>query len=180
MRREFLTTRDNMPLEERKKKSCEIVEKIVKSAEYISADIVFTYINMGSEVETKQLIERAWADGKRTAVPVAKKDRVMYFVEIESFDGMKKSALGVTEPDMPIEKQIFPTDKSLFIVPGSMFDKERNRCGYGGGYYDTYISKNDVKNTVGICFDFQLANSIPVEEFDRKVDRIITEKRDII
>lgn len=180
MRREFLAMRNAMVPEDRAEKSAVIIEKIIQSQEYKNAGTVFTYVSMGSEAETNALIEKAWSDGKRVAVPVAKKDRLMYFVEINSFDNMKKSALGVTEPDIPIENQVFPDENDLFIVPGSMFDESRNRCGYGGGYYDTYISKNNVKNTVGICFDFQVAASIPVEEFDRKVYKIVTEKREIV
>ena len=120
-----------------------------------------------------------WADGKKVAVPIAKKDRFMYFVEITSFDGMTRSKLGVMEPDIEPEKQVIPDDNTLMVVPGSMFDIHKNRCGYGGGYYDTYTEKHSVKNTVGICFDLQIADSIPVEKFDRPLKMIITEERTI-
>jgi len=179
MRKMFLKKRNELSKEEREQKSFLIMEKLLNTEEYKNAETVFCYIDMGSEVKTVPFIEQAWKDGKKVAVPIAKKDRLMYFVPLTSFDGLKRTKLGVMEPDETMEKQVFPDENSMFIVPGSMFDVKLNRCGYGGGYYDTYIAEKNVKNTIGICYDFQLAEEIPTEEFDRKLSRIITEKRDI-
>ena len=180
MRKRFLKKRNELSKEEQEQKSFLIMEKLLKTEEYKNAETVFCYIDMGSEVKTVPFIEQAWKDGKKVAVPIAKKDRLMYFVTLKSFDGLKRTKLGVMEPDETMEKQVFPDENSMFIVPGSMFDINKNRCGYGGGYYDTYTEKYNVKNTVGICFDIQLADSIPVEEFDRKLSMILTEKREIL
>ena len=179
MRKAFLKKRSQLSKEEQIEKSNIIFEKLISTEEYKNAKTIFTFIDMGSEVKTVPFIEKAWADGKNVAVPIAKKDRVMYFVPLKSFDGLTRTKLGVMEPDEPIENQVFPDENTMFIVPGSMFDVNLNRCGYGGGYYDTYITEKNVKNTIGICYDFQLVDEIPTEEFDRKLSRIITEKRDI-
>jgi len=117
---------------------------------------------------------------QKVAVPIAKNNRFMYFVEINSFDNMSRSKLGVEEPDIPPEKQVFPDDNAIMIVPGSAFDTQKNRFGYGGGYYDTYTEKYNVKNTVGICFDIQLTDKLPVESFDRALRAVVTEKRVIL
>ena len=179
MRKEFLKKRSAIPKEEQQEKSRIIIEKILNTEEYKKAKWIFTYIDMGSEVKTVPFIEQAWKDGKNVAVPIAKKDRLMYFVPLTTFEGLSRTKLGVMEPNEPIEKQVLPEKDTMFIVPGSMFDVKMNRCGYGGGYYDTYISEKNVENTIGICYDFQLVDEIPTEEFDRKLKRIITEKRDI-
>lgn len=180
MRKAFLKRRSQMSKEEREEKSRIITDKILALDIYKKADWVFCYIDMASEVITTDFINLAWKDGKRVAVPVAKKDRFMYFVEITSFNGMKRSSLGVMEPEIGPEKQVIPNDNSIMIVPGSMFDINKNRCGYGGGYYDTYTEKYNVKNTVGVCFDIQLADSIPVESFDRPLSAVLTENRTIM
>ena len=179
MRKMFLKKRSAVPKEERIEKSSIITEKLMELDLYKSAQWIFCYIDMASEVITTEFIKKAWADGKKVAVPIAKKDRFMYFVEITSFDGMTRSKLGVMEPDIEPEKQVIPDDNTLMVVPGSMFDIHKNRCGYGGGYYDTYTEKHSVKNTVGICFDLQIADSIPVEKFDRPLKMIISESRTI-
>jgi len=90
---------------------------------------------------------------------------------------MNRTKLGVMEPNISIDEQVFPDEKTMFIVPGSMFDENKNRCGYGGGYYDTYTEEKKVNNTIGVCYDFQVTKEIPTEEFDRKLSKIITEKR---
>ena len=177
MRKQFLKKRGEMLRGEIEKKSRFIAEKIFALKEYTNGEKVFIYIDMGSEVRTRDIIEKAWQDSKKVAVPVTKKDRIMYFVEIKDFSNLRKTEFGTFEPEGEIGEALVPTDGDLFIVPGSMFDEEKNRCGYGGGFYDTYISKYDVKKPVGICFDFQLVKSIPSEEFDKKMDKIVTDKR---
>lgn len=177
LRKEFLEKRNAMPKEQQIEKSQIIFEKLTNSQEYKNADWVFTYIDMGSEVKTVPIIEKAWADKKRVAVPIAKTNRLMYFVEITSFHGMNRTKLGVMEPNIGIDEQVLPNEKTMFIVPGSVFDEDKNRCGYGGGYYDTYTEEKHIHNTIGVCYDFQVAKKIPTEEFDRKLSKIITENR---
>ena len=73
----------------------------------------------------------------------------------------------------------------LIVIPGIVFDKHRNRIGFGGGYYDRFLQKLKEKHkdsrcfplTVAICYDFQLIDSIPSEPHDIKPDIIITERR---
>ena len=179
MRKDFLARRRGISKEQRAEKSRAIMEKILELDLYKNADWLFCYIDMGSEVITTDLIKRAWKDGKRVAVPIALKDRYMYFVEISTFDNMSRSDIGVMEPDIASDRQVYPDNSSLMIVPGSMFDINKNRSGYGGGYYDTYTEKYNVNNTVGVCYDIQLVKEIPVEPFDRKLKMVIPEKRTI-
>lgn len=177
MRKAYLEKRNAMTNAQQLEKSQIIFQKLINSYEYKNADWIFTYINISSEVKTIPFIEKAWSDNKRVAVPIAKANRLMYFVEITSFDGMNCSHFGVMEPNIPLDKQVFPNEKTMFIVPGSIFDEDKNRCGYGGGYYDTYTEENQVNNTIGVCYDVQVAKKIPTEKFDRKLRKIITEKR---
>lgn len=77
------------------------------------------------------------------------------------------------------------SDSCLMIIPGSAFDRECNRMGYGKGYYDKYLDFVSEKNagltfkirTVGICFECQMQERIPAEAYDRKMDMVITEER---
>lgn len=177
MRKEFLEKRSQMDRELQAEKSKAIFEKLVSSDEYKKADKVFVYIDMGSEVKTKDLIEKSWQDGKKVAVPVTRKNRVMYFIEISNFNDLTKTKFGTEEPAGEIEDQLLPDERTLFIVPGSVFDEQRNRCGYGGGFYDTYIENHDLKKPIGICYDLQVVEKIETEEFDKKMYSIITEGR---
>ena len=81
---------------------------------------------------------------------------------------------GTMEPKKT-QISIFP---QILVVPLLSFDREFYRLGYGGGYYDKYLSKNgigDVKK-IGIAFSFQEVEEIPVEDHDERLDWILTEK----
>lgn len=177
LRKEILRKRSQLSLEKQAEKSNSIYEKLISLDEYKNSDWIFTYINMGAEVRTVPLIEKAWRDGKRVAVPVAKSGRLMYFIEIKDFENLTKTKMGVSEPSGDLSEQVLPTEKTMFIVPGSVFDENKNRCGYGGGYYDTYTEEKNVAETIGVCYEMQVMDKIPVEPFDRKVFKLVTEKR---
>ena len=68
-------------------------------------------------------------------------------------------------------------DIDLVIVPGVCFDKEKNRIGFGKGYYDRFLQNANI-NTIGICFEEQIVeNRIPITEYDVKIKKIITDKK---
>ena len=74
-------------------------------------------------------------------------------------------------------KGSIPQD-GLLVMPGLAFDVTLNRIGYGGGFYDRYLVKNgDRYYKTAICFDYQVLDDIPAEEFDIRPDMIITDKR---
>lgn len=181
LRKMLLENRNKLSKEERSEKSNCIVEKLMAEEYYKKAECIFTYLSMGSEVETTALIEKCWKQRKCVCVPVAVRgSRKMYFVKIDSFEKMKRSKIGVLEPEIGLEKEVIPRQGELFIVPGSAFDCYGNRFGYGGGYYDTYFEANTDVLKIALCYDFQLLDEVlPVEKHDRKMNYIITENRAI-
>ncbi len=155
-----------------------IYTQLFQSPAYIQCDWVFTYINMKNEVETKPIIEQCWKEGKRVAVPKIYKDRRMTFVEITAWDQLTEGKFGTVEPVQEGKKEVKPSLHTMIIVPGLVFDENKHRIGYGGGYYDFYLSQiASIGYTIGICYDFQLIKDIPTEIHDLPLHCIITEKR---
>ena len=75
---------------------------------------------------------------------------------------------------------IYENILDLIIMPGVAFDENKNRIGFGGGYYDRFLlkfDKNKIPLTIAVCYDFQVIDYIPAENHDQKPDFIITEKR---
>lgn len=179
IRKKVLEQRNQMTKGEIVEKSGLITEKLIGFTLYQKADWIFTYVNMGTEVETMPFIEKAWREGKKVAVPIAVRgSREMYFVEIQNFNGMKCSKLGVMEPQEGREKEVKPGKDTFFIVPGSVFDEKGNRFGYGGGYYDTYFEQYPQVKRVALAYEFQLwKEELTVEPHDKQMDYIITEKK---
>ncbi len=176
LRAEALKRRDGMPLAEREEKSRQITSHILQSKAYQSAKSIFTFVSMGSEVETRDIIVQAWQDGKIVAVPKTEKGRVMYFLKIDSFADLKEGHFGVMEPLGEKEDAIVPERGDLFLVPGALFDTKRNRIGYGGGYYDTYFENNQGYRKIGLAFQSQMRTApIPTEKTDIPLDDIVTE-----
>lgn len=178
LRKEYLKKRNLLTKAEIEQKSREITQKILSSSFYKEAEWIFTYININSEVETIPLIEQAWNDRKKVAVPIAKKEREMHFVALKEFSQLNRTKMGVLEPPFCKENIIDSIGKQiLFFVPGSVFDLECNRFGYGGGYYDTYFEKYSQGVKLGLAYDFQVIEKLPVEQFDKKLDAVVTELR---
>ena len=102
----------------------------------------------------------------------------MNFAEVTSIKKLKKGFMGIPEPIDGQEKE--PKKGDLFIVPGSAFDLKGHRMGYGKGCYDRYFSQYPDVVKVGVCYDFQLLESIPHEKHDIDMDILVTDKRTVI
>ena len=174
LRQRLLTQRNTMPKEEREEKSRQIAAHIFQSAAYQNTKRIFTFVSMGSEVETADILLRAWQDGKTVAVPKAEKNREMRFYQLEALAELEKGRFGVMEPRGG--SLCTPVGEDLFLVPGLCFDKRKNRIGYGGGYYDTYFAAHPQGRRVGLAFAFQLYPAFPfMEKTDISMDSIVTE-----
>ena len=102
----------------------------------------------------------------------------MNFFKWSKNEPLKINKYGIPEPIS--EKRIKP---NVLLIPLVGFDDQLNRLGYGGGYYDRYISKIKIKEKllkIGVGFSFQKVKKLPISNYDEKLDCIITEKKIII
>ena len=176
IREALLKKRKQLSIDFVLEKSKIICQKVLDSMEYGQALRIFIYLNFGNEVITRPIIEDAWARKKEVFVPVTEEDGKMYFVQIYSFEHLEKRKIGVWEPKVNKKKAELASKDDLFLVPGSVFDENGNRFGYGGGYYDRYLADNPQVIKTALCFDFQVLKEIPAEIHDCRMKRIITEK----
>lgn len=174
LRKEYTVLRDSLDAEYRAVCDIAIAKTLLSSDEYSYAKEIFIYVSARSEVDTFSIINRALADGKRVAVPHCR-DGLMNFYYIVSTDELVCSQFGI--PTVDVNKAVIavPCDETLCVVPALSFDGEGNRLGYGGGYYDRFLALNSVK-TAGLCREVSIAVSLPAEEYDIKIDCVITEK----
>lgn len=153
--------------------SNKIVEKVLQTQMYKECSTIYTYVAYKREVETKGLILQAWKDGKKVAVPRVEGE-VMNFYYITSLDELENSDMGIPEP-----KPVNPADDefALMVMPGVAFDKNMNRIGYGGGYYDRYLEEHTNLKRLAIAFEFQFVDGpLPTEPTDICPEMIITEE----
>ena len=104
----------------------------------------------------------------------------MIAIKINSLSNMNVDNWGILEPK-DVDKNKIGKEFDLIIMPGVAFDRYGNRIGYGGGYYDKYISQiEDLSNRISLAYDFQVVKSIESETHDIKVNGIITNNEFII
>lgn len=109
------------------------------------------------------------------SLPKLAKNNEMDFFQWSLKDPLKINRYGI--PESFSNKKIYP---DIILIPLVGFDSDLNRLGYGGGYYDRYLSKVQHKNKIskiGIGFSFQEFNNLPINKHDKKLDCIITEKK---
>lgn len=154
-----------------------ISRNFFKTELYKNAEGVFTFVSFGSEIGTYELINKALEEDKCVAVPyMTGEPHEMVFIKINSIDELMPNKIGILEPVYNEENIVKSDKKTLIIVPGLAFDKEFYRIGYGGGYYDKYLSENEYMSAVGVCFEEQLTDVVPREDTDRTVNIIVTDK----
>lgn len=150
--------------------SLRLTDLFVNTEEYKNAKVIYGYMPYNQEVRTELILERAFADGKRVAVPKVYGDE-MRFIYIDGFDALENSSMGIPEPisDDPVARD---TD-ALVLMPGLAFDPMGHRIGYGGGYYDRFLADEPNHPTVALCYDFQMMPHLDTDAFDIPVDRVL-------
>lgn len=151
-------------------KSEEVFSVFEIIGEFQSAKNIFIYHNLSDEVATVSFIEK-WAAEKNFYLPVVENDKLvfrLYHSEVK----YEQSKLGILEPLGDNFEDYHNVD--IVIVPGVAFDRKMNRLGRGKGYYDSFLSNIKAKK-IGVCFDFQLFDSIPNDLHDIKMDMIVSE-----
>lgn len=181
LRKNILDMRNNLDINEKREKDNIIRKIFLESSQYKNAGKIFIYISYSSEIDTIEIIKKALKDGKEIFVPrTIFKTKAMDAVKIISLDNLKKDRYGILEPEES-KPSINPDELDLIVVPGVAFDDKGGRIGYGAGYYDRYFKKiskerNKLINKIALAYDFQIIDSVPMDELDVKIDCIITEK----
>jgi len=154
-------------------------QRLVELPEYLSARIVMSYVSVGKEVETHQLLLHMQKEGKTVVIPWCE-GRELRLFRWESLDELECGALNILEPRLELrsrqDKHIGPECLDLVLVPGLGFDPNGNRLGRGGGYYDRFLKTTPRKAfRIGLGFECQIVEAIPMSANDEKVDLVITE-----
>ncbi len=150
--------------------SLKLAEMLINTPQYKHAKTVYLYLSYNQEVRTEPILMRALQDGKRVAVPKVY-GKEMKFLYISGIEDVALSSQGIPEPIADGPEGDDPC--ALVIVPGLAFDRRGYRIGYGGGYYDKFLSREREHPTVALCYDFQMVEVIPAEDWDIPVDLVL-------
>ena len=174
LRKAMLQKRKELSESETAVKNFAITEKLLSLAKVQSAELILPFVSAKGEVSTREFIARCFDAGKTVAVPRCIDGSNMKFCVIHTFDDLEKGMYGIDEPKEYCEViKAENAENSVLIVPALCFDTKGYRLGYGKGYYDRFISSF----TVGVCYSEFITDDIPIDEYDRCVDIVITEKQ---
>jgi len=183
------------------KPSALFVSTLCSSELYTKADIVLAYASMPEEAPTADIIARCLADGKKLALPKIKSSIVNFFFLDASTSlekQLSKSAYGIDEPidsarqffpELFLHEQLKTPQNILVIVPAIAFSKKGHRLGRGGGFYDRYLARllSPSAHTslvtihlCGMCYSFQILDTLPCEKHDVHMQYILSEKELIV
>ena len=142
----------------------------LQSEAYKSARTIYGYLPYNQEVRTVPMLEQALKDGKRVAVPKCYGDE-MRFIYMDDLSKVEKGYANIPEPiaDGPIADD----ETALVLMPGLAFDPQGHRIGYGGGFYDKFLSAEPNHPTLALCYEFQMLPALETEEHDIPVDTVL-------
>lgn len=150
-------------------------QRLLDFAGFSCATTLALYSPVNNEVRTDRLLSVALSQGKQVCFPRVTGERLQ-FVTIESEAELQPGTFSVAEP---VGENVLPLRQiDLLVVPGVAFDRDGFRLGYGKGFYDRELSRlTGATVSIGLCYDFQLCDMLPIEDHDRQLDYIVTEKQ---
>lgn len=163
--------------EQRAAKSQKACRNLIETEEFKNSTVVMIYLALPHEADTASAILHAWQMGKTVAVPkISWQQRHMIPVRINSLEtGFRTEASGLRNPitGVPI-----PIDEiGLVVTPALGFDRQGNRLGRGGSYYDRFFDNKKFSAVkCGFCFSDQLAEQIPTHDHDKQMDMLVTDE----
>jgi len=176
IRKEMLSRRDLLTADDRSRMSREVIKKIMTLPEYKMAKNLLLFAGYGSEPDTLLFFEEYIKQGKRVYCPLVEGD-TMEFYEVSDISDFTEGYKGIPEPKADENRRYIPCKTDFMIVPGTAFDREGNRIGYGKGFYDKYLSDRFEGKCAAIAYSFQVIENgrIPSEKTDQKMSCIVTE-----
>ena len=172
LRQQLLQARHDIPDHERQAKSNMIRERLLGLPDVINAATIFCFISFADEVDTHALIRRLQQQGKIIVVPKTLPGGKMAAILLKSWDSLETDSFGILVPG---SSEPYPSGIDTCLTPGVGFSPTGQRLGYGRGYYDNWFAEHRVGCKIGIGYDCQVRQHIPVDETDVTLDKIVTE-----
>ena len=180
LRQKILGARDGLSDKVRQAKSISVMQNFWTLPGMQHWSTLFIYVNFRSEVETLELIKKCINRDIRVAVPLVEASavRMIPLLIKDPEQDLVPGYYNIPEPDPKKSLRLEPGEIDAAVIPGSVFDIHGGRLGYGGGYYDRFLL-NDAPQAkrIGLAFELQVVDNVPLEPHDQPLDILITEER---
>ncbi len=174
LRKDIRQRKQQYSLEQREVWSKEIEQKLLDHPRLQTARVVMLYYALPDEVDTRHLVNTLLKEGKTVVLP---KCIDKEHIEPRQYTGPDDLAEGIYNLLEPVGKPYDALgDIEQIIVPGMSFDSKGHRLGRGRGYYDRFLAQVPQAYKIGVCFDFQRVEQVPVDENDQVMDEVLSNK----
>lgn len=180
LRKTTLARRDKLSRSVLEDKSSLIRARLLAMEEFRGVSFVMIYLNYRSEVITRPLIAALQYQGIKVAAPVTdpRHHRLTPYLIENGDEDLIPGYRNIPEPDFRRMPELAPAELDIVLVPGSVFDPAGGRLGYGGGFYDRFLSREAPQaSTVGLAYELQIVKRVPLQQHDVLLDRVVTEER---
>jgi 5-formyltetrahydrofolate cyclo-ligase len=176
--RTVLALRDALPEGRRGEQSKVIIESILELPAFRAARVVVAYVSIGSELQTEKLLQAVLDDAKVLLLP--KVNRITHRLDLyrvrDLTSELAPGVWGIREPNPGLCSPVSAQESDFILVPGVAFNREGDRLGYGGGYYDRLLASIEPTPVlVAGAFSLQVVAEVPTGPNDRPVDLVVTE-----
>lgn len=173
------TLKDEHTPDEKRQMAETVCTRILMHPRVKEANVILAYWSLPDEVDSHELVNELWKQGKRILLPKVISNTEMTIHEFQGMESMAMGAFGIMEPTTPSielynETTTNPEEPAtlLALIPGMAFSKDGHRLGRGKGYYDRFLSRTRIYK-IGVCYPFQLLDTIPYDDYDIKMDEIV-------
>lgn len=181
IRQQVMARRGALSSAERERGKILLTERILGHQWFYRSDTLLGFASYGSEIDTSEILREALRLGKKVYLPkVTEKpeSREMTFLLIHSLSELQSGYRGIPEPEPGAESYEYrehEAEQALMLMPGAVFDRCRNRIGYGAGFYDRYLADKPALQlrTIAVGFQCQLLEEIPFDEHDIRPYQVI-------
>ena len=145
--------------------------KIIRKSK-ITGKVIGGYYPYNYEIDAIEILKKLEKFNYHLSLPKIRKNYQMDFFQWSTKDPLEINKFGIPEPVSDVIKL-----PNILLIPLVAFDKNRNRIGYGGGFYDRYIKKLKKRKkilTIGLAYSFQKVKKIPITKNDIQLDFIVT------
>ncbi|WP_342432317.1 5-formyltetrahydrofolate cyclo-ligase [Neobacillus sp. FSL H8-0543] len=154
--------------------SYKIAKLLFEDEDWKQAKVIGITVSKQPEVDTYQIIRKAWELGKQVVVPKCiPSKKQLTFRSLTEFSQLESVFYGLLEPIEALTTETSSKNIDLLIIPGLAYTTKGYRLGFGGGYYDRFLS-DFTGQTLSLAFNFQVIPQFTVEEHDLPVLKIIT------
>ncbi len=175
VRESIIAKLENLSGKEKEAIESQLHQYLFNTELWKNANHIGVTMSQGFEWNTRPIIEKAWEQKKLVSVPkCSPTDKTLQFHVLESYDQLETVFYNLLEPKPEETKKTEKQHIDLLLVPGNVFNKEGYRIGFGGGFYDRFLTDYPNK-TISLISTLQLVDNLPIESHDLPVQHVITE-----